>query len=88
MRGKRKIRAYIDGEGRLVLPPGEADLFGLTPGSQVCIDVGEETLHLHRPISRLAKVYIEPTNRCNLDCRTCIRNVWDESLGFMKGVGF
>lgn len=24
--------------------------------------------------TRLAKLYIEPTRRCNLVCRTCIRN--------------
>jgi hypothetical protein len=22
-------------------------------------------------IDRLARLYVEPTNRCNLDCRTC-----------------
>lgn len=32
----------------------------------------------------LRKVYVEPTNRCNLNCRTCIRHVWDESEGFME----
>ena len=35
-------------------------------------------------IDRLAKLYIEPTNRCNLDCRTCMRHGWEESLGYMK----
>ncbi len=34
-------------------------------------------------IDRLAKIYIEPTNRCNLDCRTCMRHGWEEELGFM-----
>jgi len=34
--------------------------------------------------SRLAKIYIEPTNQCNLKCRTCIRNVWDEPQGMMS----
>lgn len=29
----------------------------------------------------LEKLYIEPTNRCNLDCRTCMRNSWDEPMG-------
>ena len=33
---------------------------------------------------RLAKLYIEPTNRCNLDCRTCMRHGWEEALGFME----
>jgi MoaA/NifB/PqqE/SkfB family radical SAM enzyme len=36
-----------------------------------------------RDIDRLAKLYIEPTNRCNLDCRTCMRHGWEEELGFM-----
>jgi MoaA/NifB/PqqE/SkfB family radical SAM enzyme len=38
----------------------------------------------HPSIHLLDRVYIEPTNRCNLDCLTCIRNVWDEPLGMME----
>lgn len=34
-------------------------------------------------IDRIGKLYIEPTNRCNLDCRTCMRHSWKESLGHM-----
>ena len=37
-----------------------------------------------RDVDRLAKLYIEPTNRCNLDCRTCMRHGWEEPLGFME----
>jgi MoaA/NifB/PqqE/SkfB family radical SAM enzyme len=32
---------------------------------------------------QLSKLYIEPTTRCNLQCTTCIRNSWDESIGSM-----
>ena len=32
----------------------------------------------------LERLYVEPTNRCNLDCRTCMRHGWEESLGFME----
>jgi MoaA/NifB/PqqE/SkfB family radical SAM enzyme len=32
---------------------------------------------------QLCKLYIEPTNCCNLTCRTCIRNIWGEELGYM-----
>ncbi len=32
----------------------------------------------------ISKLYIEPTNRCNLDCRTCMRNSWDEPMGQME----
>lgn len=31
----------------------------------------------------LSKIYIEPTNRCNLKCVTCIRNSWEDSNGEM-----
>jgi len=31
----------------------------------------------------LNKIYVEPTNRCNLQCVTCIRHVWDEPFGDM-----
>jgi MoaA/NifB/PqqE/SkfB family radical SAM enzyme len=40
-------------------------------------------MRLHRPVSHLARVYIEPTSRCNLNCRTCIRNSWEEPQGDM-----
>ncbi len=35
------------------------------------------------PIEKIARVNIEPTNRCNLDCSTCMRHVWDEELGVL-----
>jgi MoaA/NifB/PqqE/SkfB family radical SAM enzyme len=28
----------------------------------------------------LNKIYVEPTNRCNLNCVTCIRHSWEESF--------
>jgi MoaA/NifB/PqqE/SkfB family radical SAM enzyme len=33
--------------------------------------------------NRLTRVYVEITTRCNLTCRTCVRNGWDEPLGQM-----
>jgi MoaA/NifB/PqqE/SkfB family radical SAM enzyme len=36
----------------------------------------------------LNKLYIEPTNRCNLDCRTCMRNSWNEPMGYMSKAVF
>ena len=32
----------------------------------------------------LHKLYVEPTSDCNLNCRTCIRNVWEEPKTHMK----
>ncbi|HEY5388647.1 MAG TPA: radical SAM protein [Thermoleophilia bacterium] len=36
----------------------------------------------------LRKVYVEPTNACNLSCTTCVRHAWDESEGFMEWATF
>lgn len=38
--------------------------------------------------SRLLKLYIEPTNRCNLNCKTCVRREWKETTGVMSEVIF
>ena len=32
------------------------------------------------PDDPLTKIYVEPTNRCNLNCVTCIRHSWEESF--------
>jgi MoaA/NifB/PqqE/SkfB family radical SAM enzyme len=34
------------------------------------------------------RLYIEPTNQCNLACRTCLRNAWDEVGGHMSAATF
>ena len=36
----------------------------------------------------LGKVYLEPTNACNLACSTCVRHAWDEPEGFMEWTTF
>jgi len=78
-----KLRASVDPEGRIVLPPEIASHYGLRPGSDIFIEEATNGLRLGLPVNHLAKVYIEPTNRCNLECRTCMRNEWSEPLGQM-----
>jgi MoaA/NifB/PqqE/SkfB family radical SAM enzyme len=78
-----KLRALVDPEGRVVVPPEIASRYGLRPGREIFIDEAENGLRLGLPVNHLAKVYIEPTNRCNLECRTCMRNEWSEPLGRM-----
>ena len=80
--------AKVDPEGRLVLPAEVARNFGLAPGAEVQFVEVTNGLHLHRPITSLAKIYIEPTNLCNLTCRTCVRNAWTEPLGRMSDFVF
>ena len=81
-------RVDVDEQGRLVLPAQVAEHYGIHPGAQMLVEAGSKNLVLKRPVSQLAKVYIEPTSRCNLTCLTCIRNAWDESQGDMAGRTF
>jgi MoaA/NifB/PqqE/SkfB family radical SAM enzyme len=85
---KKVWQAKVDEEGRLLLSPEFVSHCGLKPGVEVRIEEGVYGLRLNRPVTHLAKVYIEPTNACNLECRTCIRNVWDEPIGQMDGKTF
>lgn len=75
--------AEVDENGRLILPPEVARQYGLNPGSKVRLDEGHNFLRMHRPVTHLTKVYIEPTVACNLDCITCFRNAWDQPIGRM-----
>lgn len=75
--------AEVDEQGRLILPPEVAQHYGLNPGSKVRLDEGHNFVRMHRPVTHLTKVYIEPTVACNLDCITCFRNAWDQPIGKM-----
>jgi MoaA/NifB/PqqE/SkfB family radical SAM enzyme len=88
MKVSQGLVARVDKEGRLVLPPGIASQYGLTPGAEVYVDQERSGLGLYPALGHLRKVYIEPTNRCNLECRTCIRHSWTEPLGHMSGETF
>jgi MoaA/NifB/PqqE/SkfB family radical SAM enzyme len=76
--------ATVNENGEIVLPAELAVQYGLLPGSQARIEVNANHLRLHRPVTQLNKVYVEPTNLCNLDCVTCMRYNWDENLGRMS----
>lgn len=77
----------VDEMGRLVLPAEAVAALGLTPGSQMRVEPTTNGLRLHRPVTQLVKVYVEPTNACNLDCATCFRHGWSESTGSAEPIG-
>jgi MoaA/NifB/PqqE/SkfB family radical SAM enzyme len=85
---KKSEWAYVDAEGRLVLPPEMAAQLGLVPGAQLRVEEGTNSLRLHRPLNHLAKVYVEPTDACNIECVTCFRNNWNEPMGRMSEATF
>lgn len=80
--------AEVDEAGRLILPPEVSRQFGLQAGAKVRLDEGNNFLRMHRPVTQLTKVYIEPTVACNLDCITCFRNAWDQPIGRMSEATF
>ncbi len=80
--------AEVDEQGRLVIPPEMAARYGLMPGSRVRLEPGGNSMRVHRPATHLTKIYVEVTSQCNIDCRTCLRNNWDETMGRMTDATF
>ena len=72
-----------DSSGNLVIPKETAEGLGIFTGQTINYAEKGNTLTLRLPM-RLAKLYIEVTNQCNLNCKTCIRHVWNEESGRMS----
>src|SRR5690606_17422668 len=86
---KTSLRAVqLDDQGHLILPEEIMRAYRFAPGSTLHLTMTEEGFIVAPSEDRLARVYIEPTNACNLDCRTCMRNVWDEPIGWMQSNTF
>ena len=69
--------------GKLVVPPELEKKLGLSPGARLEVVSDHGRFEILPNIHSLNRLYIEPTSRCNLSCRTCIRNTWDEPMGDM-----
>lgn len=80
----KTFNTHTDERGRLILPPEVAQHLGLSPGVKVTLEENENSLTITRPITSLKRVYVEVTNRCNLNCATCMRNVWQVEFGRMQ----
>jgi MoaA/NifB/PqqE/SkfB family radical SAM enzyme len=78
------IRVRLDEQGHLVLPPELIERLGFVDGAAVRIAERDDGVSIGRSTASLARVYVEPTTLCNLLCRTCVRNVWDEPPGLMS----
>ena len=80
--------AHGDEEKHGLLCPAVVSRCDLSRADQPHMVIGENGAQQRQPGDRLAKVYVEPTNRCNLECRTCIRHGWEEPLGQMNEATF
>ena len=81
---KSEITIRVDDRGMCLFNNGDAGQLGLLPGTEWTLEPTAAGITLRRVHDNLLKVYIEVTNACNLNCRTCVRNVWDEPEGFMS----
>ncbi|MCX5733085.1 MAG: radical SAM protein [candidate division NC10 bacterium] len=80
--------AEVDDDGNLRIPATHARAMGFHPGARIKLSRLSDRLVLHRPIGQLTRVYVEPTTACNLNCITCMRNVWEEPVGRMDWATF
>ncbi len=76
--------ARINEQGEIVLPAHLARDLGISPGDEMRIEPNGHGMYVHPPVHTLKRVYIELTNQCNLNCSTCMRNVWDVKYGRMS----
>ncbi len=73
----------IGENGDIRLPDVYRRRWGLDPGVELMVQETPEGLLVRRADPPLAKLYVEPTNLCNLSCRTCVRNSWSDPQGTM-----
>jgi MoaA/NifB/PqqE/SkfB family radical SAM enzyme len=81
--GAKEVHELRVENGSLVVPPELGKKLGLAPGSRVEVVFEGGRAEILPNIHSLNRLYVEPTSRCNLACRTCIRNTWDEPMGDM-----
>jgi len=68
----------VDDLGRLILPDNLLQRRRLAPNTEFWLDEHEGEMILRPRLPNARKLYIEATSGCNLQCRTCIRNVWSD----------
>jgi AbrB family looped-hinge helix DNA binding protein len=73
----------VDENGQVTLPTEILEKLGLQPGETLQLKETGSDLTLLSPTDKLEMVYVELTNKCNLHCRTCMRNDWSEDEDFM-----
>mgnify|MGYP001147826606 CR=1 FL=1 len=80
--------ARVNKHREIVLPPHLAKDLGISPGDEIRVETNGDGLRLRPSIHTLKRVYVEVTNKCNLTCSTCMRNVWDVEYRNISGGTF
>lgn len=75
--------ARVNENNEVVLPTHFVKELGIVAGDEIPIEKNGYGVYLRPSIHTLRRVYVEVTNKCNLNCSTCMRNVWDAKFGSM-----
>lgn len=75
-----RISLEKDKAGRLVLPESLCRRYQLETQEELLLEKTSTGLAIHPLRPDVRKVYVELTTRCNLQCRTCVRNIWDDPV--------
>ena len=75
-------------ENSIVLPQDFLDRRHVPARVEYWLDEREGDLLLRPRLPDAQKLYIEATTGCNLQCRTCIRNIWSDPIASMKAATF
>jgi hypothetical protein len=85
---ERIFLVKVNEDGCLSVPPALVGKLGLEPEAELEMVANGGRIEIRPNIHSLARVYIEPTARCNLACSMCIRNTWKEPVGDMEPAVF
>jgi MoaA/NifB/PqqE/SkfB family radical SAM enzyme len=80
---QREYKGKVGKNGDVIFTDEIKKILGLTEGAELRIAVEGDRIELFPNIHSLSKLYIEPTSKCNLMCKTCVRSTWKEPLGEM-----
>ncbi len=83
-----RLSVQVDEAGRIPLPPEVEARPGPGGQAKVTREAADRGPTLGGFAPPLAKVYLEPTSLCNLDCCMCIRHSWTEKQGNMSDATF
>jgi tungsten cofactor oxidoreducase radical SAM maturase len=76
-------KVLLEPSGVLRLPEAYLQRRGVDRRVECWLEQRGDTLTLLPRLPNLRRLYVEPTTVCNLHCRTCIRNVWDDPEAHM-----
>jgi tungsten cofactor oxidoreducase radical SAM maturase len=77
-------KAILEQDGSIRLPREFLGRRDAEPGMEWWLSQRDSSLILLPRLPDLRKLYVEPSTICNLNCRTCIRNVWEDPLAHME----